>query len=172
MPKLQFLTRQLETGLKSESTPIDLHVKMLNFTTEVNVVTAWYRKQFWSLQLIFPFMTALQGLDCYTTHPFELYYVLKLRIIILVAALSDSSWPRDVCMEHLSSTHFHSLLILGVRRRQALPRWFYTTMSFKTIVQETCGWSLWAVCGFIIEYKNFCHHLQHRLFILGPISFS
>ena len=40
--KLQFFEFPLEAGSKSESIPIDPHVKMPNFTAEINTFTEWY----------------------------------------------------------------------------------------------------------------------------------
>lgn len=38
----------LEAGSKSKSVAIDHHVKMPNKTAEINIFTAWSKKQFWS----------------------------------------------------------------------------------------------------------------------------
>ena len=40
--KLLFVKWPLEAGSKSESIPIDPHVKMPNFTAEINIFKAWY----------------------------------------------------------------------------------------------------------------------------------
>lgn len=52
--ELQFLLRPLEAESKNEPVLLDPHYKM---TTERNVVTAW------SLQLIIPFKTIIQGVN-------------------------------------------------------------------------------------------------------------
>lgn len=44
--KLQFIELPLEAGSKRESIPIDAHVKMLNFTAELNIFPAWYKNGF------------------------------------------------------------------------------------------------------------------------------
>ena len=36
---------RIEAGSKSKSIPMDTHVKMVNFTAEINMFTAWYRKK-------------------------------------------------------------------------------------------------------------------------------
>lgn len=46
--QLQFLKWPFEAVSKSKSIPFDPHVKVLNFTAEVNIFTAWYKKGFWS----------------------------------------------------------------------------------------------------------------------------
>ena len=40
VPKLQFIDCPLEADSKSQSIPIDPHVKMPNFTAEINMFTA------------------------------------------------------------------------------------------------------------------------------------
>ena len=54
--KLQCFEWPLEAGSKSESIPIDIHVKMPNFTAEINMFIAWYKKRF---SLYSPFMTTV-----------------------------------------------------------------------------------------------------------------
>lgn len=40
---------QHEADSRSESISIDLHVKMNNFTAEINMLAAWYKNLFWSV---------------------------------------------------------------------------------------------------------------------------
>lgn len=44
--KLQFLWWALEVGFKNQSVPVDSHVKLSNFTTEINMFAACYKDRF------------------------------------------------------------------------------------------------------------------------------
>lgn len=78
--KTAVLEWPLGAGSIRESIPTDPHGQMSNFTTEEDMFTAWYKKQFWSLKLISLFMTTAQGPNFYTIHSFKLFYDLKICI--------------------------------------------------------------------------------------------
>lgn len=50
--------------------PIDLHVKIPKFTTEINVYSV---EGFWSREPDFHFMITVHGVDFYATHQLKLY---------------------------------------------------------------------------------------------------
>ena len=54
--KLQFLKWPLEADSKNKSIPIDPHVKMANFTAEMNIFTAWSFIQPASAASLCPFL--------------------------------------------------------------------------------------------------------------------
>lgn len=70
--KMQFLQWPLEGGSKSESITIESHVKMANFTTEIYMFTAFYKKHFGFLQQISLPVTALQCIFSNITHLLKL----------------------------------------------------------------------------------------------------
>ena len=76
-------------GWLQKSIPTDPHIKMLYFTAQANMFTAWYKKQFWSLFANFPIHDNCTGMNIYLTHPFRSYQGLKICIIKGVPALSD-----------------------------------------------------------------------------------
>jgi len=44
---------------------------MPNFTAEMNMFSVWFKKWFWSIKLILPFMTTVRGVNFFITHPFK-----------------------------------------------------------------------------------------------------
>ncbi len=136
----------LSTGSKREWVPIDL--KMPNFTAETCMFTAWYKKWFWSISLILPFVTTVRGVIFCITHPFKLYYALNFCIIKGVATWVTGGLPLLSPLSHLvgvvsatSSAHlppFCPFLIIF----DALPRWRRMappTLSFKNPLQKPTG---------------------------------
>ena len=76
-----FFNWPVGSGSKSESIFIDPHVKMSNFTAQINMFTAWFKNWFWSPQQDFTAMKIILGGNFYVRHQVELYKVTNVCIV-------------------------------------------------------------------------------------------
>lgn len=145
-----------EGGSKSESVPIDPHIEMPRFTAEVSMFAA---SLFWSLLIIYPFMTVLWGIHFYTTHAFKLDYSLKLCKVKSIAALSVSTqalfYPPQ--LQHAPPLCPFSDWLL-VKTTQALAK--ATILSYKVAPQKLTETTsiLYTIYGNSFLYPNRANH--------------